>query len=114
MFVDKSIFCGDLSEDSIVDLLAEACTRSAFVLDVLYRCDYNKVNKLITYSLEKWAAAQNLFDRLANPTTLLKQWVKVAFENFFLGLFFFFFFLIFLSDYFGVCRYNAKFLKLMM
>ncbi|XP_074358633.1 separase isoform X1 [Apium graveolens] len=78
MFVDKSIeFCGDLSEDSIVDLLAEACTRSAFVLDVLYRSDYNKVNKLITYSLEKWAAAQNIFDRLANPTTLLKQWVKI-------------------------------------
>lgn len=89
MFVDKSIdFSGDLSEDSIVGLLAEACTRSAFILDVLYRCDYSKVKKLITYSLEKWAAAENLFDRLANPTALLKQWVKVAFEIFFLKLFF--------------------------
>lgn len=68
-----------MSEDSIIGLLAEACTRSAFVLDVLYQCDCNKMNKLITYSLEKWAAAEKLFDRLPSPTALLKQWVKVAF-----------------------------------
>lgn len=88
MFVDKSIkFCCDLSEDSIIGLLAEACTRSAFVLDVLYQSDYNKVNKLFNYCLEIWAAAENLFDRLASPTALLKQWVKVAFKIFFLSVF---------------------------
>ncbi|KAL1827171.1 separase isoform X3 [Daucus carota subsp. sativus] len=78
LFEDKSIeFSDEMSEDSIIGLLAEACTRSAFVLDVLYQCDCNKMNKLITYSLEKWAAAEKLFDRLPSPTALLKQWVKI-------------------------------------
>lgn len=85
MFADKSNgFCGDLSEDAIINFLAEACARTAFVLDVHYQCGSHKVNRIIIDSLESWSVAENLFERLASPTALVKQWVKVAFVKFLL------------------------------
>lgn len=83
MFADKENgFCGDLSEDTITSFLTEACSRAAFVLVVLYQSGSHKVNRIIVDSLESWSVAKNLFEKLASPAALVKQWVKVAFAKF--------------------------------
>ncbi|CAK9151202.1 unnamed protein product, partial [Ilex paraguariensis] len=77
MFVEKSdVFHGDLSEDAIVGFVTEACSKSAFLLDVLSQYDSKKVNRIIGESLESWSAAQNLFEELPSPKALVMQWVK--------------------------------------
>ncbi|KAK3002113.1 hypothetical protein RJ639_021722 [Escallonia herrerae] len=77
ILVDKSNDCNDdLTEDSILSTVAEACTKSAFLLDVLFQCGSYKVDKIIVDSLESWSVAEKFFKSLASPRALVKQWVK--------------------------------------
>ncbi|XVF00736.1 hypothetical protein REPUB_Repub04eG0027100 [Reevesia pubescens] len=77
MFTDKNGFDNHLSEDAIRDLITDACTRSAFFLEVLHACGNLKVKKIIVESLENWSTAENLFRQLPGPMPLIKQWVKI-------------------------------------
>lgn len=77
MFVHKPPRFNDLSEVAVVDFSNEACARSAYVLDVLYRGGSPKINKVILESLQNWSAAADCFEKLPAPTPLVKQWVKV-------------------------------------
>ncbi|OMO77130.1 Kinetochore protein Ndc80 [Corchorus capsularis] len=78
MFTDKKKhFDNDLSEDAIRDLITDACTTSAFLLEVLHASGNLKVKRIMAESLENWAAAENLFKLLPGPMPLIKQCVKI-------------------------------------
>ncbi|XWS62549.1 hypothetical protein CRYUN_Cryun06bG0020800 [Craigia yunnanensis] len=66
-----------LLADAIRDLITDACTRSAFLLEVLHACGNLKVKRIIVESLENWSLAENLFRQLPGPMPLIKQWVKI-------------------------------------
>jgi separase len=83
IFVQKSEeLVGDFSEDAIVEFVNDACTRSAFLLDVLHQCDSHKVKRTVAESLEDWCVAGKVFERLPGPVPLVKQWVKVILRAF--------------------------------
>uniref|UniRef100_A0A2N9IGR6 separase n=1 Tax=Fagus sylvatica TaxID=28930 RepID=A0A2N9IGR6_FAGSY len=67
----------DLSEDAIIEFVNEACTRSAFLLDVLHQCDSHKVKRTIAEILEDWSVPGKVFEMLPGPVPLVKQWVKM-------------------------------------
>ncbi|XP_017971181.1 PREDICTED: separase isoform X2 [Theobroma cacao] len=77
MFTHKKGFDDNLSEDAIRGLITDACTRSAFLLEVLHVCGNLKVKRIIVESLENWSLAENLFRQLPGPIPLIKQWVKI-------------------------------------
>ncbi|KAA3481325.1 separase-like [Gossypium australe] len=77
MFIHKKSSGDHLSEDVVRDLVTDACTRSAFLLEVLHACGNLKVEKIIVESLENWSGLENLFRRLSGPMPLIKQWVKI-------------------------------------
>ncbi|OMO79929.1 Peptidase C50, separase [Corchorus capsularis] len=78
MFTDKKKHNdNDLSEDAIRDLITDACTTSAFILEVLHASGDLKVKRIMAESLQNWAAAENLFKLLPVPMPLIKQWVKI-------------------------------------
>ncbi|KAH9685965.1 Separase [Citrus sinensis] len=70
-------FHGGMTEGAIVDFVNEACTRSAFLLDVLHHRGSQKMEKVIVDSLENWSIAAILFKTLPGPLPLVKQWVKI-------------------------------------
>lgn len=72
----------DLSEDSIVEFVNDACTRGAFLLDILQQYDHHKAEKAIAVYLEDWSAAAKVIERLPAPVPLVRQWVKVCFVSF--------------------------------
>ncbi|XP_058191839.1 separase isoform X2 [Rhododendron vialii] len=78
-FANKSNrFHTDVSEDSVTISVSEACAKSAFLLDLLYQCNsHDKLSKTMSYCLENWSAAENLFNKLPSPVALVKQWVKI-------------------------------------
>ncbi|XP_050209368.1 separase isoform X2 [Mercurialis annua] len=67
----------DISEDVILNFVSETCTRTAFVLDVVYQCASPKIKKILVNGLENWSAVEDILKRLPGPMTLVKQWVKV-------------------------------------
>ena len=74
---------GDISKDAIIEFVNEACTRSAFLLDVLHQCDGHKVKRTIAEVLEDWSVPGEVFEILSGPVPLVKQWVKVStFDSF--------------------------------
>ncbi|KAA3480154.1 separase-like [Gossypium australe] len=77
MFIHKKSSGDHLSEDIVRDLVTDACTRSAFLLEVLHACGNLKVEKIFVESLENWSALENLFRQLSGPMPLIKQWVKI-------------------------------------
>ena len=83
-FVQKSKGLeGDISKDAIIEFVNEACTRSAFLLDVLHQCDGHKVKRTIAEVLEDWSVPGEVFEILSGPAPLVKQWVKVStFDSF--------------------------------
>lgn len=82
MFIQKSEgSLHDLSEGAIVDFVNEACTRSAFLLEVLHQSNSHKMKKVIVQSLENWSVVYTLFRRLPGPMLLVKNWVKVTCEK---------------------------------
>ncbi|XP_044490537.1 separase-like isoform X4 [Mangifera indica] len=79
MFIQKSEgSLHDLSEGAIVDFVNEACTRSAFLLEVLHQSNSHKMKKVIVQSLENWSVVYTLFRRLPGPMLLVKNWVKIV------------------------------------
>ncbi|XVF45726.1 hypothetical protein PTKIN_Ptkin02bG0229600 [Pterospermum kingtungense] len=76
-FAHKKSSDDHLSEDAIRDLITDACTRSAFLLEVLNACGNLKVKRIIFESLENWAMAEKLFRQLPGPMPLIKQWIKI-------------------------------------
>ncbi|KAK8567876.1 hypothetical protein V6N12_006446 [Hibiscus sabdariffa] len=72
----KKSFDYHLSEDAIRDLV-DACSRTAFLLEVLHACGKLKVERIIVESLENWSTLENLFTQLSGPMPLIKQWVKI-------------------------------------
>ncbi|KAG6652968.1 separase isoform X5 [Carya illinoinensis] len=68
---------GDLSEDSVIEFVNDACTRGAFLLDVLHQCDHHKAERVIAECLEDWSAAAKVIERLPAPVPLVRQWVKI-------------------------------------
>ncbi|GMI95423.1 EXTRA SPINDLE POLES, RADIALLY SWOLLEN 4, homolog of separase, HOMOLOGY OF SEPARASE 1 [Hibiscus trionum] len=77
MFTQKTSSDDHLSKDALRDLVSDACTRTAFLLEVLHACGNRKVKKIIAESLENWSILENLFGQLAGPMPLIKQWVKI-------------------------------------
>ncbi|VYS68187.1 unnamed protein product [Arabidopsis thaliana] len=77
IYVNKS----DLSEDclpkeAIIDFVSEACSKSAFYLDVLHQHGARETEKLHVFILENWPEAEDLIKKLPDPTPIVKQWVK--------------------------------------
>ncbi|XP_071705360.1 separase-like [Rutidosis leptorrhynchoides] len=72
---DKS--SSDVSEDFIAGFVAEACSKSTFLLDILYQCGSKKISRTVTDCLESWSVAQNLFHKIPIPVALIKHWVKI-------------------------------------
>ncbi|XP_030513656.2 separase isoform X1 [Rhodamnia argentea] len=65
-----------LTRDAINDI-NEACTRTAFYLDVLHQCGGDKVNIECIGALKNWSMAMDLVRGLPGPLPLVKQWVKI-------------------------------------
>lgn len=76
-------FSSDLTEDTIVGFVTEACAKSAFLLDILYQCGSNKISKIFMDCLGSWSVGQSLFDQIPTPIALIKQWVKVSYKKVF-------------------------------
>lgn len=70
---------GDLSNEAIVEFINEACTRSAFYLDLLDQRGSKKVEKVILTTIRSWSVAHSNFSRLRSPMPLVKQWAKASF-----------------------------------
>ncbi|CAI9287139.1 unnamed protein product [Lactuca saligna] len=70
-------FSSDMTEDTIVGFVTEACAKSAFLLDILYQCGSNKISKIFMDFLGSWSVGQSLFDQIPTPVALIKQWVKI-------------------------------------
>ena len=70
--------CANLSEAALKEFVMEACTRSAFLLDIIYDVNNLKINKKMIDILKNWFTANYLFDRLPAPIPVVKQWVKVT------------------------------------
>ncbi|KAF7802186.1 separase isoform X1 [Senna tora] len=68
---------GDQLGDEFVELVNDACTRSAFLLDILGQVDNHKIREKINDILKNWCAANDLFERLLAPIPIVKQWVKM-------------------------------------
>ncbi|KAE8690720.1 separase-like isoform X2 [Hibiscus syriacus] len=77
MYTQKKSSDDHLSEDSIKDLVSDACSRTAFLLEVLHACGNLKVERIIVESLENWSTLENLFRQLSSPMPLIRQWVKI-------------------------------------
>lgn len=71
----------NLSEDAIIDFVNESCRISAFLLDVLHQCHSHEMKRTIQESLESWSIAADIFEKLPGSMPLVKQWVKVMYEN---------------------------------
>ncbi|XP_042511471.1 separase isoform X2 [Macadamia integrifolia] len=72
----------ELSEDSIIEFVAETCGKNAFLLDVLHQCGSPDVDTSIVNSLLNWRTARNYLERLSGPTPLVQQWVKIKCKEF--------------------------------
>ncbi|KAG4399168.1 hypothetical protein GLYMA_08G184200v4 [Glycine max] len=70
--------CANLSEAALKEFVMEACTRSAFLLDIIYDVNNLKINKKMIDILKNWFTANYLFDRLPAPIPVVKQWVKIV------------------------------------
>ncbi|GMI87982.1 EXTRA SPINDLE POLES, RADIALLY SWOLLEN 4, homolog of separase, HOMOLOGY OF SEPARASE 1 [Hibiscus trionum] len=77
MFTQKKSFDDHLSEDAIRDLVSDACSRTAFLSEVLHACGNLKAERIIVESLKNWSTLENLFRQLSGPMPLIKQWVKI-------------------------------------
>ncbi|KAE8698781.1 putative Kinetochore protein ndc80 [Hibiscus syriacus] len=77
MYTQKKSFDDHLSEDAIRGLVSDACSRTAFLLEVLHACGNLKVERIIVESLENWSTLENLFRQLSSPMPLIRQWVKI-------------------------------------
>ncbi|KAL5992928.1 hypothetical protein ACLOJK_013847 [Asimina triloba] len=69
--------CDDLSQDAIMDIISDACAKSALYLDVFHQCGYSSVNEIIVCSLINWCLASKSLKKLTAPMVLVKQWVKM-------------------------------------
>ncbi|XP_058089660.1 separase [Magnolia sinica] len=76
--------CGDddLSEDAIVDIITDACTKSAIYLDVLHQSGSSDMNRVIVNSLINWSVASKSLKKLTSPMVLVKRWVKIMCKDF--------------------------------
>lgn len=84
----SSEFQGEQSENSFcsfvkagIDLVNEASEKTAFLLDLLFEINQNKMNRQLKDSLEKWSIAENIFKSLPPPSTLVNRWVKVKYRS---------------------------------
>ncbi|XP_040366322.1 separase isoform X3 [Rosa chinensis] len=78
LFAGKlKVASADPSEDTILDVLNESCTGSAFLLDILNQVDNHEVKRAMAECLETWSIAANLFGRLPGPMSVVQQWVKM-------------------------------------
>ncbi|ESQ38299.1 hypothetical protein EUTSA_v10029518mg, partial [Eutrema salsugineum] len=66
-----------LSGEAIIGFVSEACSKSAFYMDVLQQHGARETEKLLVFILENWSAAEDLIKRLPDPTPIIKQWVKI-------------------------------------
>lgn len=80
-FPEKGIHDDYLSEDSILDIVTDACAKSAIFLDVLHQCGNPDLNEIIVSSLLNWSSASNMLKKSVSPMVLVKQWVKVQFQD---------------------------------
>ncbi|KAK4751903.1 hypothetical protein SAY87_020701 [Trapa incisa] len=68
---------GDFSEDTVIDFINEACTRSAFYLDLLDQQGNKKIGNVILATIKSWSTAYSNFSLAPCPLPLVKQWVKI-------------------------------------
>ncbi|XP_020517182.1 separase isoform X2 [Amborella trichopoda] len=65
-----------VSRELIVDSVSDACSKSAFFLNVLHQCGDSAVKETFVDCLSKWSVADTMITRLAEPFDLVRQWVK--------------------------------------
>ncbi|KAL9691962.1 hypothetical protein QQ045_012390 [Rhodiola kirilowii] len=78
MFIKNShSYSNDMSEADVMNFINDACTKSAFYIDVAHQCLSHDVKKELIYCLENWAVVGTLIKCVSAPTPLVKQWVKI-------------------------------------
>ncbi|KAL6176470.1 hypothetical protein ACLB2K_053103 [Fragaria x ananassa] len=66
----------DLSKHTILDVLNDSFTVSAFLLDILNQVDHHVVKRAMVECLETWSTAANLFGKLPGPMSVVKHWME--------------------------------------
>ncbi|KFK31931.1 hypothetical protein AALP_AA6G177700 [Arabis alpina] len=78
IFVNESKSSEDcLPGEAIIDFVSEACSKSAFYLDVLQQHGAQEVEKLVVFILESWSAAEDLLRTLPDPMPIIKQLIQI-------------------------------------
>lgn len=67
----------DFPGGDITESISEACTWSAFHLDVLHQCGSEKMEILFLGYLENWSVAHKKCSSLPGLMSMIKRWVKV-------------------------------------
>ncbi|CAH8384817.1 unnamed protein product [Eruca vesicaria subsp. sativa] len=67
------------SEDFVCgkDFVTEACSKSAYYLDVLEQHGECEIEKLLSFILENWFEAKKRITSLPDLTPIIQQWVKI-------------------------------------
>lgn len=66
-----------ISKDSVKDVINDAFTRIATIVDTLHRCGATDTNETVVKSLFQLSATEGIFENLNGSLVLVKQWVKV-------------------------------------
>ncbi|KAK1279769.1 hypothetical protein QJS04_geneDACA004979 [Acorus gramineus] len=83
-FSDKSTGTGDddICESTLIDVITDACGKSANILNILHQCSCPSIGEVISSSLLNWSSAESLLESLPVPMVLVKQWVKIVCKDF--------------------------------
>ncbi|CAH8325272.1 unnamed protein product [Eruca vesicaria subsp. sativa] len=67
----------NVESNSSEDFVTEACSKSAYYLDVLEKHGECEIEKLLSFILENWFEAKKLITSLPDLTPIIQQWVKI-------------------------------------
>ncbi|XP_010908769.2 separase isoform X2 [Elaeis guineensis] len=72
----------DNSEDGIRDVIKNAFTRTATIVDILYKCSAKNIQEVVVKSLYEFSAAEDRFQNTTSSLDLVKLWVKMICKDF--------------------------------
>lgn len=67
----------DNSEDGIRDVIKNAFTRTATIVDILHKCSARNIQEVVVKSLYEFSAVEDRFQNMTGSLNLVKMWVKV-------------------------------------
>lgn len=65
------------SDDGIGDVIKNAFTRTATIVDILHKCGAKNIQEVVVKSLYEFSAAEDRFQNMTFSLDLVKMWVKV-------------------------------------